>query len=149
MSEGSEAIVFTGKVDEKGHVKPDEVNRTRGRLARWKGRRVTVTVKRYVKPKTLPQLGWYFAEGWGILDCWADYIGDDREAVHRDLKDAFLVPILVTAGKLPRISKVTGEIVNDTPSLSDLTSEEMSKYIDRVLREGAQRGIVFEKMGEA
>jgi hypothetical protein len=148
VSEGSEAIVFSGKVDEKGHVKPDEVNRTRGRLTRWKGRRVTVTVKRYAKPKTSPQLGLYFMAG-GILDCWADYIGDDRDGAHADLKRAFLVPVLEDPeigdlGLLSRVSKITGEEEGCLPSLADLTSRQMSAYLDRVIREGAQRGIVFD-----
>lgn len=136
MNEATERYVFTGTVDEKGHVKPDAVNQTRGRLARWKGKRVTVTVARYVKPKTNPQLGLYFREG-GILDAWADFTGYDRDEMHRELKRAFLKPQLV-------VSKLTGEEVSEFPSLADLNVEEMSAYIDRVLREGRQTGIEFD-----
>ena len=136
MTEGSERIIFTGTVDERGRVSPDQVNATRGRLARWKGRRVTVSVSRYVKSKTNPQLGLYFRDG-GILDAWADWVADDRDSVHKDLKDAFLAPVLA-------ISKITGEEHMRTPSLADLNVEQMSAFIDRLLREGAQRGIVFD-----
>ena len=135
MGELSSAIVFSGKVDDKGHVKPDEVNATRGRLARWKGRRVTVTVRRYVKSKTNPQLGLYFREG-GILHAWSDYCGYDRDEMHAELKRAFLAPVLA-------VSKLTGEETRELPSLADLDAEQMSTYISRILREGRQRGIEF------
>ena len=136
MSEWSGKIAFSGTVTDKGTVKPDEVNVTRGRLSRWKGRRVSVTVTKYVKPKSNPQLGLYFRET-GILDAWCDYVGDDRDSVHKDLKDAFLAPVLA-------VSKITGEESMRTPSLADLNVEEMSAFIERLLREGAQRGIVFD-----
>lgn len=153
MSETGERIVFTGKIDERGHVKPDAVNQTRGQLARWKGRRVTVTVKRYAKPKTLPQLGLYFMAG-GVLDCWSEYIGDDRDGAHKDLKDAFLVPVLEDPEigdltLLKRVNRITGAEESCTPSLADLTSRQMSAYMDRVIREGAHRGIVFDLPAQA
>ena len=140
MSEGSERIVFPATITDRGVIHPDAVNATAGRLAKWKGRHVNVAVTRYVKPKTNPQLGLYFRRG-GILDAWADWIGDDREAAHKDLKDAFLVPILSV---VMRVNKITGEERPETPSLADQNAEVMSAYIERLLREGAQRGIVFD-----
>lgn len=137
MSEGSESIVFTGRIDEKGKVHPDEANRTRGRLAKWKGRRVTVTVRRYVKSKTSAQLGYYFMEDPpGVLHCWADYTGYDPDEMHVELKRAFLAPVLV-------LSRLTGEERMELPSLADLDVEQMSNFLERVLREGRQRGIEF------
>lgn len=141
MSEVADAIVFPGQVDEKGHVRPDEVNATRGRLARWKGRRVTVTVRRYVKSKTNPQLGLYFRKE-GILDCWADYCGYDRDEMHMELKIAYLAPVLA-------VSKLTGEEARVLPSLADLNAEEMSAFLERILREGRQRGIEFDTREDA
>lgn len=138
MTEEAESIVFAGEVTEKGHVKPDAVNATRGRLARWKGRRVTVTVKRYVKPKSNPQLALYFAEPDGILSCWADFCGYDRDEMHRELKRAYLAPVLA-------VSKLTGEEFREMPSLADLNVEEMSAFIERCKREGRQLGIRFRE----
>ena len=136
MSESSESIVFSGRVDELGHVKPDQVNATKGRLARWKGRHVSVTVTRYVKPKSNQQLALYFREPDGILSCWADYCGYDRDEMHVELKLAFLAPVLA-------VSKLSGEEARLLPSLAKLNVEEMSAFISRILREGRQRGIEF------
>lgn len=135
--------MFAGTVTDKGHVKPDQVNATRGRLARWKGRRVTVTVTRYIKSKTNPQLGLYFRFG-GLLDAWCDYIGDERRAVHHDLKEAFLRPIIEESPEPTRVNKITGEETPKELSLADLNVEQMSAYMDRVIREGAHLGIVFD-----
>jgi hypothetical protein len=141
MSEGQERYMFAATIDDKGTLHPDEVNATRGRLAKWKGRHVNVVVSRYVKSKTNPQLGLYFREG-GILACWAEYIGDDPEAVHRDLKDAYLVPLLAEANEF-ETNKITGEMRPKTPSLADVSVEIMSSFLSRIIREGAQRGIEF------
>jgi len=133
VSEQSEAIVFAGSVDDHGHVRPDQVNATRGRLAKWKGKRVTVVVRRYVKPKTNQQLALYFA---AVMPAWAEWCGYDPDEMHRELKRAFLAPQLVLA-------RLTGEERMELPSLADLNAEEMSTYLERVLREGRQRGIEF------
>lgn len=137
MSEGSQSITFSGRIDEKGHVHPDQVNATRGRLARWHGRHVTVTVRRYVKSKTSAQLGYYFMEDPpGVLACWSDYCGYDPDEMHVELKRAYLAPVIA-------VSKLTGEETRELPSLADLDVVQMSAYLERCLREGRQRGIVF------
>ena len=136
MGEGTEKIVFSATIDAQGRLHPDAVNATAGRLAKWKGRHVSVSVSRYVKPKTNPQLGLYFRDG-GILDAWVDYCGYDRDEMHKELKRAFLAPQLA-------VSKLTGEETKELPSLADLNVEEMSTYISRVVREGRERGIMFD-----
>jgi hypothetical protein len=136
LSEGTEKIVFSGTIDAQGRLHADEVNATAGRLAKWKGRHVTVSVSRYVKSKTNPQLGLYFRDG-GIVHAWSDYTGYDRDEMHIELKRAFLAPQLA-------VSRLTGEERQELPSLADLNVEEMSAYMERVLREGRQRGIVFD-----
>jgi len=133
MPEGSDRIIFSGTVDERGHVKPDSVNQTRGRLSKWRGRRVTVTVSRYVKSKSNQQLALYFSL---IVPAWSDYCGYDPDEMHRELKRAYLAPKLA-------VSRLTGEERTELPSLADLDVEEMSAYLDRVLREGRQLGIEF------
>lgn len=141
MSEGSEKIVFPATITERGVIHADAVNATAGRLAKWKGRHVTVTVSRYIKSKTNPQLGLYFQENPpGVLQCWADYCGYDRDEMHKELKRAFLAPVLA-------VSKLTGEESREIPSLADLNVEQMSAYLERCLREGRQLGIVFPEYG--
>jgi hypothetical protein len=135
VTERSERIVYGATVQPDGRLKPDAVNQTAGRLARWKGRHVTVTVSRFVKPKSNPQLALYFMEG-GVLDCWAEFSGYDRDEMHKELKLAYLAPRLA-------VSRLTGEEVKELPSLADLNVEEMSEYLERVMREGRQVGIVF------
>ena len=127
--------MYAATITPQGQIHADAVNATAGRLARWKGRHVTVVVSRYVKSKTNPQLGLYFRED-GILDCWAEFCGYDRDEMHKELKLAFLAPVLA-------VSRLTGEESKILPSLADLNVEEMSTFIERVLREGRQLGIRF------
>lgn len=136
MSEETERIVYSAIIDAKGCIHADAVNATTGKLSRWKGRHVTVTVSRYIKPKTNPQLGLYFREPDGILSCWEDYTGYTRDEMHKELKIAFLAPVLA-------VSRLTGEERIEMPSLADLNAEQMSTFLDRVIREGQERGIVF------
>ena len=130
--------MFAARIDTVGNVTPDEANKTRGRLARWKNRRVLITVVKWSQPKTQPQLGYYFGP---VLDAWSDYTGYDEDEMHRELKRAYLAPRLA-------ISRLTGEERQELPSLADLTQEEMSAYLDRCLREGRQLGIVFPDPSE-
>lgn len=136
-TETGERFMFSASVDSVGTIHPDEPNRTRGRLAAWNGQRVTVTVERYVRPKTDDQMGYYYARS-GVLDCWAEYCGYDREEMHRELKLAYLDPILAVA-------RLTGEEKLVVPSLADpaVNIEVVSAFLERVIREGNQRGIEF------
>jgi hypothetical protein len=139
MSEATARVTFSAVINESGTIIPDEPNKVRGRLSRFcpkKNRRVTVTVTRYVPPKSQPQLGLYFRDG-GILDSFAEFVGDDRDAMHRDLKRTFLAPQLV-------LSRLTGEQVPEIPSLADLNEEEMSAFLNRGLMEGRKMGVTFE-----
>lgn len=134
MSDGAEQIVFPATIDQRGGFRPDRVNETRGRLARWSGRRVTVTVSRYVKSKSNPQLALFHGP---VLHAWSDFTGYDPDEMKRELKLAYLKPQL-------EISRLTGEEAMLLPSLADLTAEEMSTFLERCLREGRQLGIAFE-----
>lgn len=138
MTEATARLIFSATIDDAGDIHAEQPNKIRGRLQRLmpkKDRRVTVTVERYVPPKTNPQLGYYFAPG-GVLDCWAEYTGYERDEAHKELKMAFLAPVLAVA-------KLTGEEKLWLPSLADLNKEQMSAYLDRVLREGEMLGIRF------
>jgi hypothetical protein len=133
-SEGSERIVYPATISPQGEPVPDSPNATAGKLARWKNRHVTVTVSRYVKPKSLPQLALYFSQ---VVPPYADYCGYDPDEMHKELKRAYLVPQLV-------VSRLTGEEMKELPSLRDLNVEEMTAYLERCLREGRQLGITFD-----
>jgi hypothetical protein len=133
VGDGEDRIIFSGVIDPKGHVQPDRVNETRGRLAKWKGRKVTVIVSRYVRPKTNPQLATYFGP---ILDAYCDYHGYTKDEMDQELRMAYLAPQL-------RVSKLTGEEVSFYPRIRDLNVEQMSEYLDRVIREGHLMGLVF------
>lgn len=125
--------MFSATITPQGTIHPDAVNQTAGRLARWRGKHVTVMVSRYVKPKSQPQLGKYFAD---VIPAWSEYCGYDPDEMHRELKRAWLIPQL-------RVSRLTGEEVKEMPSLRDLDEQEMSTYLERCIREGQQLGITF------
>lgn len=131
-----ERVVFPATVDEAGVIKPEKVNETRGRLQRFmpkKDRRVTVTVSRYVKPKSNPQLALFHGP---VLHAWSEFCGYDPPEMKRELKKAFLAPQL-------QLSRLTGEELTVLPSLADLNEEEMRVFLDVCIREGQQRGIEF------
>lgn len=134
MSEGAERVVFGATVQPDGRLKPDAVNETKGKLARrMKGQHVTVTVSRFVKPKSNPQLALFHGP---VLEAWSDFCGYDPAEMKRELKRAYLIPQLVVA-------RLTGEEIKEMPSLSDLNAEEMNTFLERCLREGRQLGITF------
>lgn len=131
-------IVFEATVNPDGHVKPAEVIATRVRLQRWKGRKVLVSVSRWVKPKTQPQLGYYFDV---VVPYWSEDSGYEKDEMHKELKKAWLPKVEVT-------SKLTGEVTWETPSLRDTSSEVMSTFIDRCIKEAALRGLRIPEAGK-
>jgi len=133
VSDGSERIVFSGVVTPDGKVRPDAVNVTRGRLAKWNGKHVTVTVSRYVKSKTNPQLALYFGP---VLEAWSDWTGYTLDEMDDELRRAYVSPQLA-------IARLTGEETTERPRIRDLTAEQMTVYLDRVLMEGRKLGIEF------
>ncbi len=133
VSEGSETVTFAATVDERGMLHPEGGKILRGRLSLWRGRKVTVSVRRYVKSKTNEQLAFFHGP---VLEAWSDHCGYDVDEMKRELKLAFLAPKLA-------VSRLTGEEVKELPSLADLSSEEMSVFLERVLREGRTMGIEF------
>lgn len=134
MNDGEERITYSGVVTPQGQIHADSVNVTAGRLSKWKGRHVTVTVSRYVKSKTNPQLALYFGP---VLDAWMDYTGYTKDEMDRELRLAYLKPQL-------EVAHLTGEEVSERPRVRDLNVEQMTVYLDRVLMEGRQMGIQFK-----
>lgn len=133
MSDGLERITYSAVIDDKGRLRPDEVNQTAGRLVKWKGRHVTVNVTRYIKSKTNPQLALFHGP---VLQAWSEYTGYTLDETKHELKLAFLKPQL-------EVARLTGEEIKTLPSLASLNVEEMTTFLDRVLREGRMLGIEF------
>lgn len=131
--DGSERITYPATITPDGQLRPDAVNQTLGRLAKWKGRHVTVTVSRYVKSKTNPQLAMYFGP---VIEAWSDYTGYTHDEMDDELRKAWLKPQL-------EVAKLTGEETMERPRIRDLNVEQMTVYLDRVLMEGRTRGIEF------
>lgn len=71
----------------------------------------------------------------------ADEIGDDRESVKHDYKMMFL-------GKIERVSHVTGEVMMEPRSTSDLSAAECSEFMNKVQAHAtSQLGILLPAEG--
>lgn len=111
----------------------------RARLAKLAGKHVTVIVERFVKSKSNPQLAYYYGVA---VPLWAEHCGYEEDEMHVELKKAYLP-------RRREFAKLTGELVEDIPSLAELTVEEMSRFLDRVIREAAHQGIHIPTSEEA
>lgn len=101
----------------------------RRELQRHVGRQIKVTVSR--GSKTNDQLGYYHSV---VLPEFAEHYGEDSlDAMHYTLKDMFLTKIEIT-------NHITGEIILRVPSLADLSVEQMSEFLERVIRQAALNG---------
>ena len=125
-------IDFDARIDEKGGIHPDQATVVRVRLSKLKGRRVSIRISKYVKGKTNPQLGYYYGV---VLPAWCEFAGYSENEMHVELKVAYFP-------KRHGLSKLSGEEYdNYIPSLKDASSEEMSTFLERVVREGRMQGI--------
>jgi hypothetical protein len=125
-----ERITFEAEIKPDGGFSPREALATRARLSKWKGRKVKVTVSRFVPSKSLPQLGYYFGV---LLPFWAEEAGYTEDELDHELRITFLP-------KVPVVSKLTGEETLERKELRDLTHDEMSDYISHCVRQAAQMG---------
>lgn len=122
MSAPQEAITFSGQVEDDGRVKPEQVNETRWRLSRWKGRKVTVKVTPYRKRRSLSQNAWY----WGVIVPYVQgHLNEGRtiqlseDQVHEVLKSAFIGQEQTPLGWAPCESK-------------GLTTAQFSDYCEKI-----------------
>lgn len=91
--------------------------------------KVRITIEKERGTRTLRQNNYY----WGIvLKYIAEYIGEREEDLHEIFKAKFLKSRRQWRGAEMTILKST----------SDLTSDEFGIYIDRVIQEGAELGVV-------
>jgi len=118
--------VFQGVVSD-GRVKPDSPVPS----LPWEGKRIRVTIAPVPTEKTLSQLGYYWAE---IIPAWAEDAGYFPDEMHEALWLAF--------GPMREVTnKLTGEVQMMRPRVSDMSTAEMSDFLDRVIVEAAQRDI--------
>ena len=127
----SDSIVFEAEIDDAGKLHPVGAKAIRARLARWRGRKAWVTVAKYVKRKSNNQLAYFHGP---VLDYWSEFTGYERDEMKVELKDAWLP-------KVPFVNRITGEESQCVPSLADLTSEQMSTFISRCVKEAALIGV--------
>jgi len=89
--------------------------------------KVRVIVEKDTGKRTNKQNAYY----WLVLGYIAEYIGEIPEDTHETMKAKFLKKRRVWRGMEMTVLKST----------TQLTSDEMGEYIDRVIREGAELGV--------
>jgi hypothetical protein len=128
--------VFTGTVKE-GQFRPDLGPRWRGILARFEGRRVTVSVEPERKHRSLKANAYL----WGVVyRTAAEWCGHDEEELHELMKAKFLPARVVV---LP-----TGEEMQGPGSTADLTTDAFAEYVSQVKRFFAEHGVYIPEAGE-
>lgn len=126
-------ILYRGTV-RSGAVQPDDSSALVSRLIKAEGTRVLVTVED-AAPKTLPQLGYFFAE---VVPRWAEETGHTDDEMYEALWLSFMPLRAVT-------NRLTGEVQRYRPRLSDATKEEASEFLDRCIREASLQGFVVRE----
>lgn len=123
----ADKIAFTAGIAEDGRLTPEAVTETKDRLARWAGKKVTVTVQPYRKIRSLSQNAWY----WGVIvPMVAQQLSQGRtfelseEQTHYILRSAFLGLLETPLGPVPESS--TG-----------LTTAEFSEYCEKIIAHAA------------
>ena len=124
---------FSARISSDGKLKMDPHVRDRFDHQTYKlsGQFVVLTLEKRPNPKTLDQMAYY--RGVVLLDFAEESGEDDIKLLHMDLKESFL-------GKHRRTNHITGEEVYYVPSLADVSTKEMSDFLDRVIRYAAQNG---------
>ena len=92
-----------------------------------------IEIKRYSRRRTLQQNA-LLHKHFQII---ADEIGDDLESVKRDLKRMY-------APLIERVSKITGEIVMEPMDTHEMSTLELTEFMQRVMSfAGSQLGIML------
>ncbi len=127
-----------GRVTEEGALLLRNLPAWRASIQRQKGREVYVELHRVAEPTTQDQHGYYrstllplAAEEWG----W----GNPAE-LHHELKLLHL-PKIIPMGDWPS-RRLGRDEVMDTPSMGDMTKEESSAFIQAVIDQMRDAGIV-------
>ncbi len=107
----------------KGQLKPDDPPRWAGYLARHEGKQIVVETKPIRERRTPSQNAYYWSQ---IVPVVAEFLSEatgefiDSKGAHYVLKCAFLGKVETPLGPVPRRS-------------SELSIEEFSQYVDRIL----------------
>lgn len=136
--ESKARIVYDAVIEHGGTIRPAHYAETMARLEKWHGKHVTVTVEKFVKSKSNPQLRYYFGP---LIRYWCEFTGYEEDEMDVELRKSYFP-------KRREFSKLTGELVEYIPSLSKATIEEMGAYLDRCIKEGNLLGIRFPEPGE-
>ena len=129
--------VFVGASDGKAFV-PDERGRWQGWLAKYRGRRVTMTAEPERLRRTAKQNARYWAL---IVPIYQEWVGEpDKLQAHEDL--------LSLHNRADRLLP-TGEVVQVVKRSRNLSIEEFLAFTQRVEMWMAQQGIEFPELEDA
>ncbi len=123
MSDRPLAPIFHGR-SEDGRLKLDDRQKFQELLQRLDGERISITVKKFRRGRSLRQNSWYWS---GILPVLAEFCGYEVEELHEGLKARFL----------KRHEDSPLPTVASTASLSTI---EFSDYVERVRQLAAELG---------
>jgi len=127
---------FSGQVAADGRILVDDRARWRKALARFRGKRITLTLGRELRPRTLQQLRYLFGVVYALLSEWS---GHTPEELHEAMKRRHLTEIK----PLPN-----GEELVTTGSTTNQSTLTMAEFIDRVLADAAGWGVEIPAPGE-
>lgn len=125
-----ESKIFTGTIC-RGEWRPLMAYSWEAFLARWQTpQKVTVTVERWVKRRSLEQLGYLWT---GLYATIGEWMGESNADVVHELMKQELLPA-------PIIALPTGEEVHGRRTLKGMTSRQMSAYIESLHVWAGQHG---------
>lgn len=129
--------VFRARIDDLGHIRPTEVGRFAGYLAKLRGRDVEVIVRPERKHRSLNANRYY----WGVvLAAGAEWSGHDAEELHEVFKGRFL--------PVREIVAPTGEVLTLPSSTADLDTEAFGNYVNAIIRWLAEQGVHVPQASE-
>lgn len=129
--------IFRARVDEQGALRPFEVGRFAGYLAKFRAKNVEVIVRPERKHRSLKANAYL----WGVVYAAAsEWSGHDVEELHDVFKGKFL----------PRRQVVmpTGELLDAPGSTRELDTEAFGDYVNRVIRFLAEQGVHVPQASE-
>ena len=126
---------FKAKV-ENGLVKLADPKRMERLLEGFEGKNINVILKRYTKQRTQNQNAYFFG---GVLTPISDSTGHDVDELFMIFKDMFLDPV---------VTNYRGKKVTLVGGTSELDTVGFGEFIDKVIREAADMGIVIQSPEE-
>lgn len=129
--------VFRAFVDQQGQLRPREVGRWAGFLARLKGKSVEVVVRTERKHRSMKANAFL----WGVVyAAGAEWSGYEPEEFHVAMK---LLHLPQKEMVLP-----TGEVIQTVGSTRELDTEQFGAYVNKVVRWLAEQGVPVPSSSE-